>query len=121
MKEPEKQLSYKHNYVRKTTCEFTVVFQCVDPPVPCGYLNTNNEAHARRVFEALKQQEIDNLGGGEFTLTLYRHTKPFDEREIKYWAIKEKESDYDFPYVYAIMYKNSETLAEFSYMDLVRG
>lgn len=104
-------------YLRPTPCKFTVIIQCCDPPIPAYYWNTNDGNAADRLFEQLKEEEIEALGGGEFTITLYEHakkTKPVLHR------LSAKDGEYDHPYVYGIFYPEAKTLKEFSYGDLHR-
>ena len=104
------------NHVRATKNLFTVCIQCCDPPIPAHYVNTNYEAGAKKLFESLKQTEIDEGGGGEFTIMFWKHGwKP----TIKYMRVEADESEYGHEFVYYIDYPDSEVLGEFSYMDLV--
>jgi len=102
-------------YVRPTTCKYTVVTQCCDPPIPAAYFNTNNKKAARRAFEKLKAEEIEKGGGGEFSITLYEHKKK--PEKVVYHRLSAEEGDYDHPYVYGIFYDNKSILDEFTYMD----
>jgi len=106
------------NYVIKTRRRFTVVIQCVDPPVPCFIFNTDDRQKAGKLFKRLKDTEIENLGGGEFTITWYEHDGPYNLIMIKCWRLKAEESDSGEPYVYAILYENSRVVEEFSYVDM---
>lgn len=111
------KMQWTQYYLRSTTCKYTVVIQCCDPPIPAFYFNTNSEKAARKLFKELKEEEIEQLGGGEFTITLYEHEK---QTKPTYHRLSAEEGDYDHPYVYGIFYPEAKTLDEFSYMDLIR-
>ena len=110
-------MQWSQEYVRSTTCKYTVITQCCDPPIPAYYLNTNSEKAARKLFNQLKEEEIEAGGGGEFTITLYEHEK---QTKPKYHRVKANEGEYDHPYVYGIFYPDAKILDEFDYMDLIR-
>ncbi len=109
------KMQWSQEYVRATSCKYSVIIECCDPPVPAHYLNTNNEKVARRLFEQLKSEEIEAGGGGEFSITLYKHRK---KTKIKYFRVSKDEGGYDFPYVYGILYQDAEKLDEFNYGDM---
>jgi hypothetical protein len=105
------------SYVMMTRCEFTVVSQCVDPPQPALIFNTNDEKKALSAYDRLVMNEKHN-GGGEFAVTMYKHT---DKSEIKYWTLMRRKwrgpsECSPTPVVYAVMYDNSDIVAEYNYM-----
>ena len=108
-------MTWSQDHVRATSCKYSVIIQCCDPPIPAYYLNTNSENVARRLFEQLKREEIEAGGGGEFSITLYKHNK---KTKIKYFRVTQAEGGYDHPYVYGIIYEDAEELEDFSYGDL---
>lgn len=103
-------------YVRATSLPFTVVLQCVDPPLPVFYQNFGDEGQARNLFEKLKANEIKEGGGGEFSLTLFQHPK---RTKINYMTTTDDSvsGSLGLPFVYAIDYPEAIILKEFSYMD----
>ena len=104
--------------ISQTSKAYTVVFQCVDPPQPVVYFNTNDEKAAKAVFEGWKEAELENTKrsgmAGEWTLTLYKHTP-----DTKLKAFRSDDGDVysDRPYIYALLYEGSEILASLDWAD----
>lgn len=85
---------------------FTVVFQYCDPPQPILIYNTNSESKAYKYFRKMKKKEIKNNGGGEFSITLYKHRHDPSFRYIHRTN----------GHIYGLEY-NSEVIDEFNYMN----
>jgi len=92
----------------RTTKAFTVVAECVDPPIPAMVYNTNREDAARRVYK-LYADELRNNPGGEASVTLYQHTAESLRKE--FWCEEEG--------VYAVLYEGSMVLEKLDYMDIM--
>jgi len=105
------------SYITMTSLKFTVVYQCVDPLQAALVFNTNDEKKALSAYQRLVKNE-EKSGGGKFTITLYKHT---DKSEIKYWTLMRRKwrgpsECSPTPVVYAVMYDNSDIVAEYNYM-----
>lgn len=87
---------------------YTVELSCCDPVERVYETSTNDLKRAHKIFEALKANEVERGGGGEFTLSLFEHS-PGTVRKCMY-------DDDGTPYY--IFFSDSKELENFSYMDL---
>lgn len=97
-----------------TRKRFTVVLGCCDPPSPVYITSTNSPVRARAIFEALKANEIKEGGGGEFDLTLYKHTP-----ESRPKVFRTDEGHHDGVFIHSVIYEGSEVVDSFTYMDMM--
>lgn len=105
----------------RTKKRFTLVFECVDPPIPLQTVNSDSFEKLWRMFNDFIIREIKEYDdclcyGGEWTLTLYQHTpetvvKTFATELPDYFPEKEK-------HVYAVTFVNSLVLLTFRWTDL---
>jgi hypothetical protein len=95
----------------RTTKAFTLVVQCVDPPIPALVFNTNREREARKEYELCAKELLDKAGG-EASITLYQHTGASKRTE---YATTDDEYGH---YTYAVHYEGSIVLSETNWMDV---
>ena len=100
--------------IGNTSKLYTVVIQCCDPPVKAVYWHTKAEGRAKSIFNQLVAEEKKEGGGGEFSINLYKHRKPYPKVDNMV-TTEDKES-----FVYYIHYPESEEIDSFSYMDLYK-
>lgn len=111
-------LTYPRSQVRRPRKAYTVLFCCVDPPLPVAFTHVDTLGEAQRVYDALKAEEVSQGGGGEFYLTLWQHSTQAPRVKTMTTTDPEVTGGIERPFVYSLHYEGSSRLAEFSYMDL---
>lgn len=97
------------------TTEYSVILQCCDPPVPVLHCCYNNVLTAFRKYHKLVETEIKMGGGGEFTISLYKHNV---KRPL--WELYTDKDEDNNEFVHSIYFNEIETeeLYSFDYMLL---